>query len=558
MKRLLLLTLFLSFAIVAKAQPPARILFNSSFEAPVIANNNFAFINENLVPGWDVASGTLVEFWRKGAGLGQPGFNNILPQDGEQHIELNANDPSDVFLDVCLLNTETVTLVFHHRARSGTNTMEIEALNLTPGPGIEITNVSAVSATDTYGTAWAGVGTTNVPVAPTNSFQVTSPVTGWTRYEADLTNTGSSGTCRIIFRGIGGGSLGNFIDNVQIGGLNPLTEFSSATYSDIEGTGGNQPVIIINGRVDPPLPGDPPSTVQIQLSNGTATNPADYNLAAAFAAADPAIYSYNAGTGRLTVTIAPGDYNGTAAQGIPIPLGIFNDNIPEANETIALELVVPSETGNIRINDANCDNTPVLDATYTIIDDDIVLPVTFTEWKLDDTECGIVKLNWVTAQELNSNYFEVQFSEEGKEWKSIHKVTAKGTSNRTNEYSFIHKTDFKSGYYRLKQVDFDGQFILTHVISSTQDCDKESNYFKFYPNPKSSNQDLTLEFYSVSSTLNYTIIDALGRKVKSNSISTTTNQFIKQDISENLSKGLYLIKFWQNGQEVYQTKLIVR
>ncbi len=70
-----------------------------------------------------------------------------------------------------------------------------------------------------------------------------------------------------------------------------MTEFSSATYSDIEGTGGNQPVIIINGRVDPPLPGDPPSTVQIQLSNGTATNPADYNLAAAFAAAEPP-YSY--------------------------------------------------------------------------------------------------------------------------------------------------------------------------------------------------------------------------------------------------------------------------
>ncbi len=110
----------------------------------------------------------------------------------------------------------------------------------------------------------------------------------------------------------------------------------------------------------------------------------------------------------------------------------------------------------------------------------------------------------------------------------------------------------------MKQVDFDGQFILTKVISSKQDCDKESNYFKFYPNPKSSNENLTLEFYSISSTLDYTIIDALGREIRSNSVSTTANQFIKQDISENLSKGLYLIKFWQNGQEVYQTKLIVK
>ena len=572
MKRLLLLALFLSFAITVKAQPPARILFNSSFEEPVIvfpgdgssgSGGFYDIVDQSLVVGWDVETETVVEIWRNY-------FNDVRAQEGVQHVELNAFNPSNVFVSVCLLSGETVRLTFAHRAREGNgaspasskiDVLEIASFNLADPTNnnivlVDNTSISATNVSDAMSTAWVGSGTTNTVTS--NSFRANSPTFGWTEYSCLITNTGVSGPCRIRFRGIGGGSFGNFIDNVRIGGLNPLTEFSSATYSDIEGTGGNQPVIIINGRVDPPLPGDPPSTVQIQLSNGTATNPADYNLAAAFAAADPAIYSYNAGTGRLTVTIAPGDYNGTAAQGIPIPLGIFNDNIPEANETIALELVVPSETGNIRINDANCDNTPVLDATYTIIDDDIVLPVTFTEWKLDDTECGIVKLNWVTAQELNSNYFEVQFSEEGKEWKSIHKVTAKGTSNRTNEYSFIHKTDFKSGYYRLKQVDFDGQFILTHVISSTQDCDKESNYFKFYPNPKSSNQDLTLEFYSVSSTLNYTIIDALGRKVKSNSISTTTNQFIKQDISENLSKGLYLIKFWQNGQEVYQTKLIVR
>lgn len=570
MKKIVFLTLVLSFVFTAKAQPPARILFNSSFEEPVIANNSFAFINENLVPGWQVDIGNVVEFWRKVPGPTGQGFNQVLPQDGEQHIELNAQSRSDVFLDVCLLNNETVTLIFHHRARRGNdatiNTMAVSVDNLVPGNAGTVVvqnnaNLTATNVNDTNGNTWTGVGNINTVTA--NSFRASSPVQGWTRYQADITNTGASGNCRITFAAVepgGTASVGNFIDNVQIGGLNPLTEFSSNTYSDDEGIGGNLPVIIINGRVDTPLPGDPPSTVQIDLNNplGNATPPSDYNLVTAFAAANPAVYSYNAATRILTVTIAPGDYNGTAAQGIPIPLGIVNDNVPEANETIILRLIAGTETGNIRVADADCNTTEILTPTYTIIDDDIVLPVTFTNWKLDDRECGIVKLNWATTQELNSNYFEIQFSENGNEWKTIEKVTAKGTTNRTNEYSFVHQTDYKSGYYRLKQVDFDGQFILTHVISSTQDCDKESNYFKFYPNPKSSNQDLTLEFYSTSTSLDYTIIDALGREVKTNRISTTSNQFIKQNISENLTKGLYLIKFSQEGKEIHQTKLIVR
>ncbi len=573
MKLLLLLLLVLSFTFVAKAQPPARILFNSSFEAPVIVSPGlgtsgsggyYDIVNEALVVGWNVETETVVEIWRNN-------FNNVRAQDGVQHIELNANNPSNVYLSVCLLKDETVTLRFAHRAREGNgavpansriDVMEVAAFNesnLLDNNIVLINNatISATNVNDAVGGTWVGVGT--IDNLSTNSFRANSPTFGWTQYTCSITNTGTSGPCRIRFRGIGGGSFGNFIDNVQIGGLSPLTEFSSNAYSDDEASGGNLPRLIINGRVDAPLPGNPPSTVQIDLNNplGNATSPSDYNLVTAFAAANPAIYSYNAGTRILTVTIAPGDYNGTAAQGIPIPLGIVNDNVPEANETIILRLIAGTETGNIKVADADCNTTEVLTPTYTIINDDVVLPVTFTDWKLDDRECGIVKLNWATTQELNSNYFEIHFSANGKDWKIIDKVTAKGTTNRTNEYSFIHYTDYKAGYYRLKQVDFDNQFILTKVLSSKQNCDKESNYFKFYPNPTSSNENLTLEFYSTASTLDYTIIDALGREVKSNSVSTTANQFIKQNISENLSKGLYLIKFWQNGQEVYQTKLIV-
>lgn len=548
MKKLLLLFLFLSFVIIAKAQPPARILFNSSFEEPVICgdvtdpnntNTCYSQIPQADVVGWNVETENLVEVWRNN-------FGSVRAQDGRQHVELNAQNPSNVYLSVCLLNAETVTLTFAHRARRGNGAnpansridiMEVATFNetnLADNTIVTINNatITATNVNDAIGGTWTGSGTVNT--LGTNSFRANSPTFGWTQYSCSITNNGASGPCRIRFRGIGGGSLGNFIDNVVIGGLNPLTEFESANYSDIEGTGGNQPRLLINGRVDIA------STVDILVQNGTATNPSDYTT-----------------VGTITVNIPAGDYNGTWAQGISFPLGIINDNDFEPNETIFLSYVLGSETGNIRIADADCNITEILNTTYTIIDDDILLPVTFTEWKLDDTECGIVKLHWTTSQELNSDYFEVQFSDKGKEWKSIGKLTAKGTAHYTNDYSFIHKTDYKSGYYRLNQVDFDGKSSITHVISSKQDCDKAKNSFKFYPNPKSSNQSMNIEFYSTYTSLDYTIVDALGREVRNNSISTTSNQFVKQEIQENLSKGLYLVKFWQNGKKVYETKLIV-
>ena len=191
MKRLLLLTLFLSFASVAKAQPPARILFNSSFEAPVICaggagntNTCFSIVNEALVPGWDVETDTQVEIWRNN-------FNSVRAQEGVQHIELNANNPSNVNLDVCLLNNETVTLVFHHRARDNPaatdiNTMEVRATNLVSG-NIVMSAISATNVPDAIGTAWVGSGT--VGTITSNSFRASSPTYGWTRYTCSMTNT---------------------------------------------------------------------------------------------------------------------------------------------------------------------------------------------------------------------------------------------------------------------------------------------------------------------------------------------------------------------------------
>jgi hypothetical protein len=81
--------------------------------------------------------------------------------------------------------------------------------------------------------------------------------------------------------------------------------------------------------------------------------------------------------------------------------------------------------------------------------------VTFTAVKQSAT----VLLNWQTNAELNSNYFDIQYSKSGSQWQSIGTVNAAGNSSTPRNYNFVHNNPVTgANYYRLKLVDLDGSF----------------------------------------------------------------------------------------------------
>jgi hypothetical protein len=76
------------------------------------------------------------------------------------------------------------------------------------------------------------------------------------------------------------------------------------------------------------------------------------------------------------------------------------------------------------------------------------------------------ELMWVTASEKNNDYFILEYSPDGKDWEEIQKVNGAGNSNTENTYLTTHR-DFENAinYYRLTQVDFDGERTKHNVIS---------------------------------------------------------------------------------------------
>ncbi|MFT7031849.1 MAG: hypothetical protein ACJA2S_000345 [Cyclobacteriaceae bacterium] len=104
---------------------------------------------------------------------------------------------------------------------------------------------------------------------------------------------------------------------------------------------------------------------------------------------------------------------------------------------------------------------------------------------------GQVELSWSTATEINNDHFEIESSIDGIAFTIIGEVKGNGDSNEVLAYSFMDENPpgFEN-YYRLKQVDYDGQFEYFNTIMV---LNTRSSAIKVYPNPTSANRTLIVQ-----------------------------------------------------------------
>ncbi|GAA4442297.1 hypothetical protein GCM10023091_28840 [Ravibacter arvi] len=95
----------------------------------------------------------------------------------------------------------------------------------------------------------------------------------------------------------------------------------------------------------------------------------------------------------------------------------------------------------------------------------VELPVRLVSFDASE-EAGQAHLHWKTTDETNSHYFEIQKSQDAKNWHIIGSVLAKGSSRQPNQYAFTDRFLASSiSYYRLRSVDLDGSYSLSPIVS---------------------------------------------------------------------------------------------
>jgi len=93
------------------------------------------------------------------------------------------------------------------------------------------------------------------------------------------------------------------------------------------------------------------------------------------------------------------------------------------------------------------------------------LPVEFASFHARPQQ-NTVLLNWRTFSEFNNDYFSIEKSTDGNRFHEIGQVSGKGTTYETTDYHFTDESPTPGiNYYRLKQVDFDGGFEYSKVVS---------------------------------------------------------------------------------------------
>ena len=165
-------------------------------------------------------------------------------------------------------------------------------------------------------------------------------------------------------------------------------------------------------------------------------------------------------------------------------------------------------------------------------------------------------LTWTTATEINNDYFVVEHSSDAVNWNDIGSVQAAGNTNNVKDYSLIDAAPFSSiTYYRLKQVDFNGQYQYSNVISISRSENFYSNYM-IYPNPT---RDVLYVRNSgrIPKNTYLEIYNTIGQKVFLKELDSDT---VSQSIilKEILSQGLYFISIYENSNKVYTEKIIIQ
>ncbi len=177
-----------------------------------------------------------------------------------------------------------------------------------------------------------------------------------------------------------------------------------------------------------------------------------------------------------------------------------------------------------------------------------------------------VRINWTTSSEINNSYFVLERSYNTELFKPIFTREGKGNSSTNQYYSFEDENPLSgTNYYRLKQVDYDGQFSYSKIISidlknTASENASLNNSFSIYPNPVVVGREFyvkNVKTYNSNQEFLISVIDMNGKELYSKVLITNDEGGFLQAVDpyEKIPAGIYIIL--GTTYEDYYSQLLV-
>lgn len=153
------------------------------------------------------------------------------------------------------------------------------------------------------------------------------------------------------------------------------------------------------------------------------------------------------------------------------------------------------------------------------------------------------RLTWRTETETHNAGFEIQRSQDGVQWQRIAWQVGQGTTTTPQTYTHTDENPLSgTSYYRLKQVDFDGNFSYSNIADLYYERNTPIN---IYPNPVQDILHINTE-YAIQEAI---IFDTTGRTTKAQMTNNTINV-------STLPKGIYTLKITVESGSFYEKILV--
>ena len=200
-------------------------------------------------------------------------------------------------------------------------------------------------------------------------------------------------------------------------------------------------------------------------------------------------------------------------------------------------------------------NSPTINSvTLRANNPNIVLPIklkTFTgkEFKGDNL------LKWETLTEQNNDYFVVEKSDDAINFYEIGRIKGAGNSNVELNYQYVdNKITNDIHYYRLRQVDYNGDFSNSSIISINRNFKAEAN---IYPNPA---KDLLFIEIKANADEMYNVqyVNILGKLTKESLFVAKGSNIYSTKEFKNLAGGVYVVQLLNEKNEVVRQQKIIK
>lgn len=157
------------------------------------------------------------------------------------------------------------------------------------------------------------------------------------------------------------------------------------------------------------------------------------------------------------------------------------------------------------------------------------------------------------------NTIGIERSAQNKKWETI--VVFNNTNSQENDLNFIDYDVFdgigtKKFYYRLKVLDFDGQYYYSDIKEITFNS-LSNNILSIYPNPTFNQLYFTLSDQTEGPTLQVSILDLEGKLVYTEEILYSGEKNRVKDLNElNLESGVYHLMVEDGQNNRYNKKFV--